>query len=78
MYLSICNFPYFLTDKQKTKKVREIQIPQILIVSIAISYIFCALEFFILVEKIVKLARFARLFLVYISKLVKERNFAIL
>jgi len=43
VYLSICNFPYFLTDKQKTKKVREIQITQILIVSITISYIFCAL-----------------------------------
>ena len=23
-YLSICNFPYFLTDKQKTKKVRHL------------------------------------------------------
>ena len=43
IYLSICNFPYFLTDKQKTKKVREIQI---LIVSITISYIFCALDDF--------------------------------
>ena len=32
-YLSICNFPYFLTDKQKTEKGREIQITQI-------SYIF--------------------------------------
>ena len=44
IYLSICNFPYFLTDKQKTKKVREIQITQTLIVSI--SYIFCALDSF--------------------------------
>ena len=42
--MSICNFPYFLTDKQKTKKVREIQITQIFIVSITISNIFCALE----------------------------------
>ena len=33
IYLSICNFPYFLTDKQKIKKGREIQITQI-------SYIF--------------------------------------
>ena len=32
-----------MTDKQKTQKVREIQITQILIVSITISYIFCAL-----------------------------------
>ena len=32
VYLSICNFSYFLTNKQKTKKVREI------------SYIFCALD----------------------------------
>ena len=31
-------------DKQKTKKVREIQITQISIVSITISYIFCALD----------------------------------
>ena len=44
VYLSICNFPYFLTDKQKTKKVREIQITQILTVSSTISYIFCALK----------------------------------
>ena len=29
VYLSICHFPYFLSDKQKTKKVREIQITQI-------------------------------------------------
>ena len=36
VYLSICNFPYFLTDKQKTKKGREIQITQILIASITI------------------------------------------
>ena len=43
VYLSICNFPYFLTDKQKTKKLREIQITQILFDSITISYIFCAL-----------------------------------
>ena len=44
VYLSICNFPYFLTEKQTTKKVREIQINQILIVSITICYIFCALS----------------------------------
>ena len=36
IYLSICNFPYFLIDKQKTKKGREIQITQILIASITI------------------------------------------
>ena len=40
VYLSICNFPYFLTNKQKAKKAREIQMTQIL----TISYIFCALE----------------------------------
>ena len=40
VYLSICNFPYFVNDKQKTKKVREIQISQILIFSITISYNF--------------------------------------
>ena len=34
---------WFLTDKQKTKKVREFQITQIFIVSITICYIFCAL-----------------------------------
>ena len=33
VYLLICNFPYFLTDKQKTKKMREIQNTQIFIVS---------------------------------------------
>ena len=48
-YLSICNFPYFLTNKQKTKKGREIQITQILVVSIIISYIFCALGTFLIV-----------------------------
>ena len=42
VYLSICNFPYFLTDKQKPKKVREIQITQMIVI-ITISYIFCAL-----------------------------------
>ena len=36
IYPSICNFPYFLTNKQKTKI--QIQITQI-------SYIFCALVF---------------------------------
>ena len=30
VYLSIFNFPHFLTGKQKIKKVREIQIIQIL------------------------------------------------
>ena len=35
---------YWLINK-RLKKVREIQITQILIVSIAISYIFCALDF---------------------------------
>ena len=24
IYLSICNFPYFLTDKQKTKKIDKV------------------------------------------------------
>ena len=33
VHLPIYNFPYFLTDKQKNKKGREIQITQI-------SYIF--------------------------------------
>ena len=37
------NFPHFLKDKQKNKKVREIQLSQILIATMAISYIFCAL-----------------------------------
>ena len=41
--LSIYNFTYFLTDKQKTKKGREIQITQILRLSITISYFLCAL-----------------------------------
>ena len=45
VYLSISNFSYFLTDKLKGPKiVREIQITQILIGSITISYIFCALQ----------------------------------
>ena len=34
-----------LTDKQKTEKVREIQIILILLVSLSISYNFCALDF---------------------------------
>ena len=42
LFFGFClsDFPYFLTDKQK----REIQITQILIVSITISYIFRALK----------------------------------
>ena len=44
VYQSKSTGNYKLIDKQKTKKVREIQITQILIVSItSISYIFCAL-----------------------------------
>ncbi len=38
--MSLYNFPYFLTDKQKTKK----NFSQILMVTITISYIFCALK----------------------------------
>ena len=36
-----------LTNKHKTKKVRETQIILILLVSLSISYIFCALILFV-------------------------------
>ena len=39
----ICNFPYFLTDKQKTKKSAGNSNYPNLIVSITVSYIFCTL-----------------------------------
>ena len=43
IYLSICNFPHFLTGKQKTKKCEKFKLP--LLVCITISYIFCALHY---------------------------------
>ena len=45
VYQSKSTGKYKLTDKQKPKKVREIQITQILRVINTISYILCALRF---------------------------------
>ena len=45
------NFLHFLTGKQTTKKVREIQIIEVLTVTITISYIVCALDPFKITSK---------------------------